>query len=62
MRHMSEPRQLKSLVESGEYRPQPELVAQAMLRRRGVRALLMDAALNPVGRIQPFATGDRRAA
>lgn len=32
--------QLKSLVESGGYRPEPELVAEAMLRRRGVRALL----------------------
>jgi len=35
-----EQRQLKSLVESGGYRPQPELVADAMLRRRGVRAFL----------------------
>jgi len=59
---MSERRQLKSRVESGEYRPEPELVAQAMLRRRSVRALLMDAALNPVGHIRPVATGGRRAA
>jgi len=59
---MNERRQLKSLVQNGDYRPQPELVAQAMLRRRGVRALLMDAALNPVGRIQRVATGARRAA
>jgi hypothetical protein len=46
---------LKSLVETGNYRPKPELIAEAMLRRRGVRELLADEppALNPSGRIQP---------
>lgn len=34
------PRHLKSLVEAGHYKPEPELVAQAMLERRGFRAFL----------------------
>jgi len=54
--------QLKSLVESGSYRPQPELVAQAMLRRRSVRALLAGASLSPADRIQPAAESRREAA
>jgi len=37
-----ETRRLKSLVETGHYKPEPALVAAAMLRRRGVRALLGD--------------------
>ena len=35
-----QPEQLKSLVETGDYRPEPALIAEAMLRRRGVRELL----------------------
>lgn len=35
-----ETKQLKSLIASGAYRPQPALVAEAMLERRGVRSLL----------------------
>lgn len=54
--------QLKTLVETGHYRPEPELVAQAMLRRRGVRALLTGIALSPADRIQPSPSGARRAA
>lgn len=42
MRRRMQPRQLKSLVESGHYKPEPSLVAEAMLRRRGVRELLGD--------------------
>ena len=57
-----QPQQLKNLVESGGYRPQPELVAQAMLRRRGVRALLTGAALSPADRILPAAESRRQAA
>jgi len=53
--------QLKSLVESGGYRPEPELVARAMLRRRGVRALLTGA-LSPADRIPPPAESRPRAA
>ena len=32
--------ELKSLVESGHYKPDPSLIATAMLSRRGVRELL----------------------
>lgn len=35
-----EPQELKSLVESGTYKPDPAQVAMAMLSRRGVRELL----------------------
>lgn len=35
-----EPQELKSLVESGAYKPDPAEVAMAMLSRRGVRELL----------------------
>ena len=38
------PRHLKSLVEAGHYKPQPELVAQAMLERRGFRTFLVNGA------------------
>ena len=54
--------QLKSLVERGDYHPEPELVARAMLRRRGVRALLTGAPLSPPGRILRPAESPRRAA
>jgi len=57
-----EQRQLKSLVESGAYRPQPELVAQAMLRRRGVRELLIGSPFSPTGRIQSAQEVPRQAA
>jgi hypothetical protein len=36
-----EPQELKSLVESGAYKPDPGLIAEAMLDRQGVRELLM---------------------
>ena len=54
MKLMTQQRQLKSLIEDGRYQPQPELVAQAMLRRRGVRTLLTGSGdqpswSNPVG-------------
>ncbi|MBS1887377.1 MAG: flagellar biosynthesis anti-sigma factor FlgM [Actinobacteria bacterium] len=35
--------ELKNLVESGSYKPDPSRVASAMLRRRGVRELLTGA-------------------
>jgi hypothetical protein len=57
-----EQRQLKSLVESGAYRPQPELVAQAMLSRRGVRELLTGTGFNPTDRIQSTSEVPRQAA
>jgi hypothetical protein len=34
-------KELKSLVESGEYKPDPGRVATAMLKRRAVRELLL---------------------
>jgi hypothetical protein len=61
MRKVMEQRQLKSLVESGNYRPEPERVACAMLRRRSVRALLTATALSPADRI-PSAPAVRRQA
>jgi hypothetical protein len=55
--------QLKTMIESGHYRPQPERIAQAMLRRRGVRELLVGGgALSPAGRIQPAPESPRQAA
>jgi hypothetical protein len=58
-----ERRELKREIENGSYRPRPELVAHAMLRHRGIRALLADAAqLRPAGRIRPVSTGGRQAA
>jgi hypothetical protein len=62
MERRMEQRHLKSLVESGNYRPEPELVACAMLRRRGVRTLLTGTALNPAGRIPPASEAPRQAA
>jgi hypothetical protein len=35
-----QPQELKSLVESGAYKPDPAQIASAMLSRRGVRELL----------------------
>jgi hypothetical protein len=61
MRVMTQQRHLKSLIEDGRYEFQPELVAQAMLRRRGVRTLLTGAALSPAGHI-PSAPAVRRQA
>jgi hypothetical protein len=37
------PRHLKSLIQSGHYKPEPALIAEAMLQRRGVRVLLAGA-------------------
>jgi hypothetical protein len=57
-----EQRQLKSLVESGQYQPVPELIAQAMLRRRGVRTLLAGAAISSADRSQSPQAARRQAA
>jgi hypothetical protein len=59
---------LKSLVETGNYRPKPALIAEAMLRRRGVRELLADepaeepVPLNPAGRSRRASASGPRAA
>lgn len=47
MRQRMERRQLKALVESGDYKPDPALIAQAMLSRRGVRELLTGGGRQP---------------
>jgi hypothetical protein len=55
---------LKNLVETGNYRPKPALIAEAMLRRRGVRELLSDdpVPLNSAGHSRRVsATGPRAA-
>ena len=61
MKLMTQPLHLKSLIEDGRYQPQPELVAEAMLRRRGVRSLLTGVSISPAGRI-PSAPAARRQA
>jgi hypothetical protein len=43
--------QLKSMIEAGRYKPDPALVAEAMLSRRGVRELLTSS--------QPLRRDDR---
>jgi len=53
--------QLKGLIEKGNYRPEPELVARAMLRRRGVRELLVGAGISAAGQ-NPSAPAARRQA
>jgi len=62
MRRRMQPRQLKTMVEAGHYKPEPALVAAAMLQRRGVRALLTDEDLGPAGRTPPAPEAGRRAA
>jgi hypothetical protein len=62
MRKVMEQGQLKSLVESGNYKPQPKLVACAMLRRRGVRTLLTGNAFSPADRIPSVPAARRQAA
>ncbi len=42
--------ELKNLVETGTYKPDPSRVATAMLRRRGVRELLTGAYADAAGR------------
>jgi hypothetical protein len=68
--------ELKTSIENGHYQPQPERIAQAMLRRRGVRSLLMAGCafgpsrsgklgggpLNSAGRIPPAPESPRQAA
>jgi hypothetical protein len=58
-----QPRQLKRLIETGHYRPEPELVADAMLQRRGVRELLTaGVAMGAAGRTQSPSAAPRQAA
>ena len=63
MSFMTQPRELKSLIEAGHYSPEPERVAVAMLRRRGVRELLRaGVALNQADRNQSPPAAGRQAA
>jgi hypothetical protein len=57
-----QPRQLKSLVDSGHYKPEPALVAAAMLQRRGVRELLTKESFMPAGQTPPGPEAGRQAA
>lgn len=56
--------ELKALVEAGDYKPDPSRVATAMLRRRGVRELLVmgNMSIAPAGRIRQPAEARRQAA
>jgi len=54
---------LKNLIEAGRYVPQPAEVAGAMLRRRGVRALLTGRSpFNSADRTHTAPAASRRAA
>lgn len=56
--------ELKSLVESGRYKPDPSQVATAMLQRRGVRELLTGVSplVSGADRSLPGSESPRRAA
>jgi hypothetical protein len=56
--------EIKSLVESGHYKPDPSRIAAAMLQRRGVRELLIGdrPALSRAGRTPSPPQSPRRAA
>jgi hypothetical protein len=60
---MMQTQNLKRMVEAGNYKPDPSLIAAAMLERRGVRELLSFStqSLNPVGRNPRAATIRQRA-
>jgi len=71
MRRRMQKRQLKRLIETGHYQPVPEQIAQAMLRRRGVLALLIGglppssnggSPLTAADRIQSPSAAPRQAA
>jgi len=55
---------LKRLVETGDYKPDPSLIAAAMLERRGIRELLSFSSpvLNPAGRTRSASAARHRAA
>ena len=54
--------ELKNLVEAGSYKPDPSRVANAMLRRRGVRELLTGAYAGSADRTRGSAQLHHRAA
>jgi len=56
--------QLKSMVESGLYKPDPSQVAAAMLQRRGVRELLtgISSSFSEAGQSRSAPESPRQAA
>lgn len=60
----SRPQELKRLVEAGGYEPDASRVAEAMLRRRGVRELLYQGLGTPIraDRIRAASAAHHRAA
>ncbi len=62
-RRMS-PRHLQSLIAAGHYKPEPALIAEAMLQRRGVRLLLGSdsGAPSATGRTRSVLSGRHREA
>jgi hypothetical protein len=64
IRKSMQAQELKALVESGNYKPDPSQIASAMLQRRGVRELfaLPVAATSSVGRSPSHSGAPRRAA
>jgi Anti-sigma-28 factor, FlgM len=54
--------ELKNLVDTGSYKPDPSRIASAMLRRRGVRELLTGAYASPADRSHGSAQFRHRAA
>jgi hypothetical protein len=62
MKRRMQPRQLKSLVETGHYKPEPSLIAAAMLERRGLRELLTSESFMRADRIQQAPEVRHRAA
>lgn len=63
MKRRMQPRQLKALIETGHYQPEPPLIAEAMLERRGVRMLLVDwpSSLSAASRTLSSPVAGRRA-
>jgi hypothetical protein len=55
-------RQIKSLVQSGHYKPDPEVIAEAMLQRRGLRTLLGGGQVSEAGRTRVPRASDHQAA
>ncbi len=64
IRKSMQAQELKALVESGNYKPDPSQIATAMLARRGVRELfaLPTPAATGVGRSPSHSGSPRRAA
>ena len=56
--------ELKALVQSGDYKPDPSQIAAAMLQRRGVRELfaLQSSIVSPAGQSPSDPGAPRRAA